>query len=325
MKSKLGGGGGSKRGLVGGIVGVEKQSSAEVGEDSSCMMVGISRSLMATDHREFSLQLSENELCGQIKSCVQRFAQISSPHDIMAENGVNECQLTDGTKLVSSEDSELRPSLGYDDEPSIRASSFDGNDIGITIVPWKDIFHMGLCCNGNQLYKERKLVGSADKYAKKGYGGVKSEKARRKLRKPMRGVNELIYGDKVMVEEVSNSSISDEEIIYRNEVILREAEANVENFGLGVRLLSMKVASWNIRGLGRVEKMRAVRRFLVREKFDFIAIQETKLKEVSPRIHRWLWGNEPISFEVMASDGNSSGLISAWRNDFFSVDLKYVS
>ncbi|XVF79317.1 hypothetical protein PTKIN_Ptkin14bG0211600 [Pterospermum kingtungense] len=277
------------------------------------------------DHREFSLQLSKNELCGQIESCVQRFAQISSPHDIMAENGVNECQLADGIKLVSSEDSELRPSLGYDDEPNIRASSFDGIDMGLVIVPWEDICHMGLCCNGNLLCKERKLVGSADKHAKKGSGGEKSKKARRKLRKPKRGVNELIYGDKVMVKEVSDSSISDEEIIHRNEVILREAEANVESFGLGVRLFSMKVVSWNIRGLGRAEKMRAVRRFLVREKFDFIAVQETKLKEVSPRIHRWLWGNETISFEVVVSDGNSGGLISVWRNDFFSVDLKYVS
>ncbi|XVF56551.1 hypothetical protein PTKIN_Ptkin06aG0130100 [Pterospermum kingtungense] len=87
----------------------------------------------------------------------------------------------------------------------------------------------------------------------------------------------------------------------------------------------MKMASWNIRGLGRAKKKRPVRRFLNRGRVDFLAIQETKLKEVSSRLHRWLWGNEPFSSEVVVSDGNSGGLISDWKNDFFEVDLKFAS
>ncbi|XVF41065.1 hypothetical protein PTKIN_Ptkin01aG0250100 [Pterospermum kingtungense] len=92
--------------------------------------------------------------------------------------------------------------MGYDGEPSTRVSVSDKNDMGLSIVFWEDICHMGLCCKGNSLTKEIKLAGSGDKFVKRGSGGVKSKKAIRKLRKPKRGVNELIYGDKVMAEEV---------------------------------------------------------------------------------------------------------------------------
>ncbi|XVF78708.1 hypothetical protein PTKIN_Ptkin14bG0157300 [Pterospermum kingtungense] len=87
----------------------------------------------------------------------------------------------------------------------------------------------------------------------------------------------------------------------------------------------MKLASWNIRGLGRAEKRRAAKRFFSKEGFDMLVIQETKIKEVSPRFHRWMWGNNSIQMECVLSNGNSGGLMSCWRDEFFSVESKFVS
>lgn len=87
----------------------------------------------------------------------------------------------------------------------------------------------------------------------------------------------------------------------------------------------MNCVSWNVRGLGRPEKKRSVLRFLKRENFVFMALQETKLKELNSRLFRWLWGNEDILAEGAASDGNSGGLISFWRPNFFTLESKIVS
>lgn len=40
---------------------------------------------------------------------------------------------------------------------------------------------------------------------------------------------------------------------------------------------------------------------------------------------RWLWGNDRVAFEAVASNGNSGGLLSFWKEDFFCVETKRVS
>ncbi|XVF74334.1 hypothetical protein PTKIN_Ptkin13bG0102100 [Pterospermum kingtungense] len=87
----------------------------------------------------------------------------------------------------------------------------------------------------------------------------------------------------------------------------------------------MKLGSRNVRGLGRSENNRVVKKLIVNKKFNLFFIQETKIKEDEPRLHRRIWGNVPISWEFVTSDGNSGGLISYWRDEFFHVDFKHVS
>ena len=52
----------------------------------------------------------------------------------------------------------------------------------------------------------------------------------------------------------------------------------------------MKIATWNVIGLGRSEKKRAVRRLISKRRCDMVFIQESKLEVVNPRIWRFLGG-----------------------------------
>jgi len=76
--------------------------------------------------------------------------------------------------------------------------------------------------------------------------------------------------------------------------------------------LSMKIISWNIRGLGSFEKKREVRN-LVREKNPFIlCIQETKLSVFDSIVYKSMWGGENVDFSFQPSVGASRGLVTMW-------------
>ncbi|XVF78437.1 hypothetical protein PTKIN_Ptkin14bG0133000 [Pterospermum kingtungense] len=87
----------------------------------------------------------------------------------------------------------------------------------------------------------------------------------------------------------------------------------------------MKIVTWNVRGVGSLEKKRAVRRLLSRGKVDMLLLQESKLKEVTPRLSSWLFGNIGFISEFVLSDGNSGGLITCWKDEFFSMESKILS
>ena len=67
----------------------------------------------------------------------------------------------------------------------------------------------------------------------------------------------------------------------------------------------MKIVTWNVRGLGRPKKKRAVRRLFSQRKCDMIFIQESKLEAVDSR----LW-HGPQAGEFVSSVGAAGGLIS---------------
>lgn len=74
----------------------------------------------------------------------------------------------------------------------------------------------------------------------------------------------------------------------------------------------MKLLSWNIRGLGGVEKHREVR-LLVGEKLPWIVcLQETKLSVFSSALVASLWGNSNFNFSFRPSEGASGGLLIMW-------------
>lgn len=81
----------------------------------------------------------------------------------------------------------------------------------------------------------------------------------------------------------------------------------------------MKLVSWNIRGLGGVEKKREVRS-LLKEKGPFIVcLQETKLQVCNDGICSAMWDLKSMAFSYRPSQGASGGLLTAW--DSAEVDV----
>jgi exonuclease III len=79
-------------------------------------------------------------------------------------------------------------------------------------------------------------------------------------------------------------------------------------------VVTMKVISYNVRGLGGVEKRAEVRR-LVQEKNPFVlCIQESKLTFVKE-----IWGDAPFGYSFQPSVGASGGMITVWNNSLIDV------
>ncbi|KAK2440720.1 hypothetical protein QL285_012099 [Trifolium repens] len=74
----------------------------------------------------------------------------------------------------------------------------------------------------------------------------------------------------------------------------------------------MKIVSWNVRGLGRVDKRNEVRK-LVREKTPYVVcLQETKLQACDDLVCAAVWGSSQIGFSFRPSVGASGGLLTIW-------------
>lgn len=81
----------------------------------------------------------------------------------------------------------------------------------------------------------------------------------------------------------------------------------------------MKIISWNVRGLGRIEKRREVRQ-LVRENNPFkLCIQETKLAIFDDFVCKSIWLVDGVRYSFQPSSGASGGLVTLWDNNEVEV------
>jgi len=75
---------------------------------------------------------------------------------------------------------------------------------------------------------------------------------------------------------------------------------------------AMRLISWNVRGLGALEKRREVRK-LVGEKSPLIlCLQETKVPVCDVSLCNFLWGDLSHEFSFRPSVGASWGLLTFW-------------
>ncbi|KAL4296842.1 hypothetical protein GQ457_12G018520 [Hibiscus cannabinus] len=86
-------------------------------------------------------------------------------------------------------------------------------------------------------------------------------------------------------------------------------------------MLKSIIASWNIRGLGRLEKRAAVKRFLAQAKVKILFLQESKLSSVKPMILSQICGAQR-HFKCLLSPsvGSAGGLLTLWDPDFFECE-----
>jgi hypothetical protein len=76
----------------------------------------------------------------------------------------------------------------------------------------------------------------------------------------------------------------------------------------------MIVISFNVRGFGGRVKRRRVRELIREHKVDFLALQETKMEDISEKLCRSLWGSTDCAWAFFPSEGASGGILSIWGN-----------
>ena len=60
-------------------------------------------------------------------------------------------------------------------------------------------------------------------------------------------------------------------------------------------------------------KKRKIKDLVRQYKVDFLAIQETKLEDITLALSFSLWGSEDCQWSFRPSEGNSGGILSLWR------------
>ena len=86
----------------------------------------------------------------------------------------------------------------------------------------------------------------------------------------------------------------------------------------------MKIISWNIRGLNAKIKKSALKKIIARHDPHFIFIQETKVESFNPKIIKTIWNVENVGWLYTPSVGNSGGILSMWKEDFFKISSHRV-
>jgi len=79
----------------------------------------------------------------------------------------------------------------------------------------------------------------------------------------------------------------------------------------------MRIATWNIRGLGSAEKKVVVKRLLKEEHIDLIGLVETKHKDITIWDVRKLWGLQNAEWVHSPAVNGSGGLVVTWNSDSF--------
>ena len=75
------------------------------------------------------------------------------------------------------------------------------------------------------------------------------------------------------------------------------------------------IVSWNVRGLGRLEKRLAVRKMLRQHKADVLLLQETKISCDVENVIFDVWGARNCGWAWVPTERTSGGLISIWNED----------
>ncbi|KAL8484569.1 hypothetical protein ACS0TY_027031 [Phlomoides rotata] len=85
----------------------------------------------------------------------------------------------------------------------------------------------------------------------------------------------------------------------------------------------MRVLSYNIRGLWSRAKCKEVSEIVRSRKVDVCFIQESKKGEVDENLCWSVWGSRQVRWAFKAAEGRSSGIITLWNPECFSMSSSW--
>ncbi|GMJ06950.1 hypothetical protein HRI_004364200 [Hibiscus trionum] len=83
--------------------------------------------------------------------------------------------------------------------------------------------------------------------------------------------------------------------------------------------MGMRVLTWNIRGIRRSEKKKAVRGVIRRNQPKIVFIQEKKLENMGGDDIKKLWNSDGIEFAFSPTVCSARGLLCMWDSEYFQV------
>ncbi|KAG6740224.1 hypothetical protein POTOM_055664 [Populus tomentosa] len=81
----------------------------------------------------------------------------------------------------------------------------------------------------------------------------------------------------------------------------------------------MKVLSWNLCGLGRAGKLRAVSRLIDIHNIEVCFLLETKIKTCTDSLIFRVWNNSNVNWACNEAEGSRGGMIALWDDTKFQV------
>ena len=76
--------------------------------------------------------------------------------------------------------------------------------------------------------------------------------------------------------------------------------------------MSLRLLSWNVRGLNNPKKMEVCKNLLKEWRCDIVCLQETKLSSLNSTLVRSLWGSPFIDWAVLDAVQTSGGVLLIW-------------
>ncbi|KAK8578855.1 hypothetical protein V6N13_142141 [Hibiscus sabdariffa] len=78
-------------------------------------------------------------------------------------------------------------------------------------------------------------------------------------------------------------------------------------------MYTLKLLSWNIRGIGKVEKHRAIKKLVVSNDVEILFIQDSKLETVDVKLVKAIWNKAADNFLFSPARGLSGGMVTRWK------------
>nr|GEV04301.1 RNA-directed DNA polymerase, eukaryota, nucleotide-binding alpha-beta plait domain protein [Tanacetum cinerariifolium] len=122
------------------------------------------------------------------------------------------------------------------------------------------------------------------------------------------GVAETVFGDNSASSKLHNGVSVDLDI--EKDTVKNKGDVydSLVNESSPLPDAKMNVLSINVQGLGNKTKKEWIKELSIKNKLNFIAIQETKMDKISHMDVKLMWGNSNYDFVYIKSLGNSGGL-----------------
>ena len=76
--------------------------------------------------------------------------------------------------------------------------------------------------------------------------------------------------------------------------------------------MTVKIISWNVRGVNDTDRRKIIRNFIRKQRVDLVCLQETKIQEMNNVVARSLGVGRLYDWRALNAEGSAGGIILFW-------------